>query len=276
MLSVLVLTLNEEANLPACLHSVSWSDDIVVLDSMSTDRTPALALDLGARVIQRPFDNWSAHQNWAVQNIPFKHPWVYYSDADELVTPALRDELLAVSARPDNPHAAYRLRYRNYFMGRWIRHCGIYPVWVLRLFRPEKVRWERLVNPVARVQGPEGRLEGHFEHHSFNKGLAAWFDKHNRYSTLEAEEALKSLAAGEPRWSALFSANPAHRRHALRALSFRVPSRPLLRFIYMYLLRLGVLDGLPGYHYCRLMAIYEYMIALKMNELRRREAGQDM
>ena len=91
MVSVLILTFNEEVNLPTCLKSLAWCDDIVVFDSFSTDRTLDIAKAAGARIIQRNFDNWSAHQNWAVAHIPFKHPWVYYSDADEVVTPQLAE-----------------------------------------------------------------------------------------------------------------------------------------------------------------------------------------
>jgi glycosyltransferase involved in cell wall biosynthesis len=163
-ISVLILTLNEQDNLPACLESLQWCDDIVVFDSFSTDRTVEIATAAHVRVIQRRFDNWAAHQNWAVQNIQFVHPWVYYSDADEIVPPALRDEMLAVAGDPNVRHVAYRMRYKNFFCNRWIRHCGIYPVWVLRLFRPDKVHWERLVNPVPIAHGSEGRLENHFHH----------------------------------------------------------------------------------------------------------------
>lgn len=276
MISVLILTLNEEANLPRCLDSVRWSDDVVVFDSFSSDRTVEIARAAGARVVQRRFDNWAAHQNWALENISFKHPWVYYSDADERVPPELRDEMLAVVRDFKRREVAYRLRYKNYFMGRWIRHCGIYPTWILRLFRPGKVRWERLVNPVALVDGPEGRLQAHFEHYSFNKGLNAWFEKHNRYSQQEAEESLKSLANGQWSLQHLLSRDAVARRRALKELSFRLPCRPLLRFAYMYFLRWGFLDGLPGYHYCRLLAIYEYMIVLKMKEIQRRERGLGM
>lgn len=271
MVSVLILTLNEQDNLPACLASVAWSDDIVVFDSLSTDRTVEIARAAGARVIQRPFDNWAAHQNWALANIAFKHPWVYYSDADEVVAPELRDELLAVARADGRGCVAYSVRYRNFFMGRWIRHCGIYPVWVLRFFRPERVKWERLVNPVPVVDGATGRLGAHFDHYSFSKGLDAWVDKHNRYSRQEAEECLKALAAGRrPALSALLGRDAAARRRALKELSVRMPCRPLLRFVYMYGLRLGFLDGRPGYHYCRLLAIYEYLIVVKMIERRRR------
>jgi len=273
MISVLILTLNEEENLPACLESVKWSDDIVVLDSFSTDKTVEIARSAGARIVQRQFDNWAAHQNWALENISFKNSWVYYSDADEIVTPELRDELFAIARNPEEKRVAFRLRYKNYFLGRWIRHCGIYPTWILRFFRPEKVCWERLVNPTPIINGPEGRLQGHFEHYSFNKGLNAWFEKHNRYSWHEASESLQSLATRKVSVGDFFSLDAVRRRRALKELSFRLPCRPTLRFLYMYFLRLGLLDGIAGYHYCRMLSAYEHMIVLKMQEILRRNQG---
>lgn len=276
-ISVLVLTLNEEVNLRRCLESLRWCDDVVVLDSGSTDHTVAIAQEFGARVIERPFDNWASHQNWALQSIEFRHPWLYYSDADEVITPELRDEMVAVASADAQPHVAYRLRYKNYFLGRWIRHCGIYPTWVLRFYKPDTVHYERLVNPTASVDGSVGLLQEHFLHFSFNKGLHAWLDKHNKYSTAEALETLRELRDGHIDWSGLFDwRNPARRRVALKHLSFRLPFRPLLRFLYMYVLKLGFLDGLGGFHYCTLLSIYEYMIVLKVKELRRRERGESV
>jgi len=271
-ISIFIQTLNEEANLPICLKSVAFSDDIVVLDSSSTDRTEDVARAAGARFFQRKYDGRAANQNWAVQNIQFKHPWVYYSDADEVVTPELRDEMLAVVARPPS-EVVFRVRFKNMFMGKWIRRSSLYPTWVPRLFRPEKIRWEREANPVPIVDGETGFLQQHFLHFSFNKGIAAWLEKHNAYSSHEARECLKSLENGKLNLGGLFSANAPGRRRALKELSFRAPWRPLLRFLYMYFLRLGIADGVPGYHYCRLLAIYEYMIVLKMKEIQRRQQG---
>ncbi|MGC4097920.1 MAG: glycosyltransferase family 2 protein [Nitrospira sp.] len=274
-ISVLILTLNEEANLQQCLESMQWSDDIVVLDSFSSDRTVKIAEEMGARVVQRRFDNWSAHQNWAIQHISFKHSWVYYSDADEIVPSELRDEMMAVTNDTNAEPVAYRMRYKNFFCNRWIKHCGIYPVWVLRLFRPDTVHWERLVNPVPVVRGVEGRLENHFHHYSFNKGLEAWFQKHNRYSSQEAEEGVKTIQNGFEDWAGLLSGRDgARRRRALKELSFRLPMRPTLRFLYMYVLRLGFMDGWEGLTYCRLLSMYEYLIVLKMRELERQQQGR--
>jgi glycosyltransferase involved in cell wall biosynthesis len=273
MISVLILTKNEELNLPHCLESLTWCDDIVVLDSGSSDRTVEIAERAGARVIVRPFDNWSSHLNWAGAEIEFKHPWLYYSDADEVMPEELRRELMSIAGDASNAHQAYRLRYKNFFMGRWIKHCGIYPVWVLRFYRPEAVRWERLVNPTAVISGSESRLQSHFHHFSFRKGMSAWVEKHNSYSTHEALESIRSLQAGRIPWGDLFQfKNPAARRVAMKELSFRMPCRAQLRFLYMYFIQLGFLDGLPGYHYCKLLSIYEYLITLKIREFREHDS----
>lgn len=268
-ISILILTLNEERNLAECLASVAWSDDIVVLDSLSTDRTAEIAKRTGARVILRPFDNWAAHQNWAVTEIRFRHPWVFYLDADERMTPELRAEIAAIAANPDERRVAFYCGRRNYFMGKWIRH--VYPPsQIMRFFRPAQVRFERLVNPTAVIDGPHGYLREMFIHYNFSKGLTEWFDKHNRYSTWEAEELVRETRLAM-RWTCVFSRDPAIRRKALKQLAYRLSCRPALVFGYLYLLRMGFLDGVPGWQYCRLRAIYEYMIDLKVQELRRRE-----
>jgi glycosyltransferase involved in cell wall biosynthesis len=273
MISVLILTKNEEANLPLCLRSLDWCDDVVVLDSYSTDRTIEIAKDFGARVYQRELRNWSDHQNWAVSNIDFYHPWVYYSDADEEITSELHAELLRVANDQNSPNVAYRVRFKNQFMGKWLRWSSLYPTWVLRFFKPDKVCWEREVNPIAIVDGPEGKLKGHFLHYSFNKGFDAWFEKHNRYSRQECDEAIKSIRKNERVLPGIVSRNPVTRRMCLKALSWRLPFRPFLRFAYMYFFRLGFLDGYAGFTYCRLIAMYEFMIDLKIKEFRRREKG---
>src|SRR3954465_13280803 len=161
--SALILTLNEEINISDCLESLSWCDDVVVLDSNSTDSTRAIAAKWGARVETRSFDNWSAHQNWAVQNIEFRHPWVLYLDADERCSFELRDEVLK-KAHPRAAEAAFRMRRKDIFMGRWLKHAQLYPSWFVRLFRPAKIRYERLVNPVAIVAGLVGELDAHIMH----------------------------------------------------------------------------------------------------------------
>jgi glycosyltransferase involved in cell wall biosynthesis len=269
--SILVLTLNEEINIGACLESLAWCDDIVVLDSLSTDRTRALAEVRGARVVTRAFDNWSAHQNWAVANIEFRHPWVLYFDADERCAPELRDEVLE-RARADAPEAAFRIRRKDFFMGRWLRHAQLYPTWLVRLFRPGHILYERLVNPVASVTGTTGELQGHIIHYPFSHGVSHWIARHNRYSDMEAIEAEK-VRGRSGGGGTLWSRDPNERRRALKDIFFRLPARPLVKFLYYYGWRRGFLDGRAGLTYATLQAIYEYMITVKGAELERRRRG---
>jgi glycosyltransferase involved in cell wall biosynthesis len=270
--SILILTLNEEQNLPSCLESVRWSDDIVVLDSYSTDQTVEIANAAGARVIQRRFDNWAAHQNWAVENIRFVHPWVFYLDADERMTDELRQEIDSIAGDPNEARVAFYCGRKNFFMGKWLKYSFRTEA-IMRFFRPEKIRFERLVNPTPIIHGSHGHLRGRLLHYNFSKGLTDWIAKHNQYALFEAMEGAKILAGETGRVPSLVSRDKAQRRKALKHLSFRLPFRPTLRFIYMYVLRLGFLDGWAGLTYCRLVAFYEYMIVLKMKEIQRRGRG---
>jgi glycosyltransferase involved in cell wall biosynthesis len=264
--SILILTKDEEINIERCIQSVSWSDDIVVFDSFSTDRTVELAEKLGARVIQRKFDNWSAHQNWGTENIKYKHDWVYYTDADETCDDQLRAELEALPETCGD-HAAFQVRRKDYFMGRWLKRSQLYPTWITRVFRPEKIRYERLVNPVAVVDGKTGHLEGHIIHYPFSHGVGHWFDRHNKYSQMEAQDLIGEVQE-KFHFLELFSRDAAVKRRALKTLAYKMPGRPFLMFGYLYFIRLGLLDGLPGLRYSIMRSMYEYMIDLKVVELR--------
>lgn len=269
--SVLILTLNEEKNLPACLESVRWSDDIVVFDSFSTDRTMEVAKAANARVVQTRFDNERVHRAESLK-VGFKHDWVYNPDADEITPPELAEEILSVTGDPRNPVVAYRVRRKDMFMGRWLKHSSLYPTWAVRLFRPAFISFERNINLKYVIGGPEGRLRNHYLHYSFNNGLDAWVEKHNRYSRLEAMELLSKARPGLC-WRELASGSAVERRRALKELSFSFPCRGLLRFLYTYFLKLGFLDGWPGYHYCVLLSFYEHLISLKSQEAECRSKG---
>lgn len=270
--SVLILTLNEENNLPACLATLSRFDDVVVLDSHSTDRTTSIAQELGVRVVQRKFDNWAAHQNWAMTHIAFKYPWVFYVDADERMTPELAEEIHAIAEDPKRQEVAFYCGRRNMFMDRWIKHA-MPPGNIMRFFKPGFIRFERLVNPTPVIDGLHGYLRHHLVHYNFSKGLTEWIEKHNKYSLMEAIQGLDEVRRGSLSAASVLSRDPAVRRKALKALSFRLPFRPLLKFFYLYIINRGFLDGRAGMTYCLLQSIYEYMIVIKMKELRREEQG---
>lgn len=273
--SIFIQTLNEEDNLPKCLDAFAWSDDIVVLDSFSTDRSKEIVREHGARWIEHKYEGRAAHQNWAMENIEFQHPWVYYSDADEIVTPELAAEIQRVTSDLTRPEVAYEVRRRDHFRGKWIRRSSQYPLWFVRLFQPGKIRWARKANPIPEIDGPVGRLENDYLHYPFSKGLKDWLWRHNRYSSYEAEETLRSLEASDFSFRELFSGNTAMRRQALKKLSFRLPCRPLQRFFYMYFWKRGFLDGTAGFHFCMLQTFYEYQIALKTYELRHKRPPGD-
>ncbi|HEY0785770.1 MAG TPA: glycosyltransferase family 2 protein [Acidobacteriaceae bacterium] len=268
MVSILILTKNEEADLPGCLASVAWSDDVHVLDSYSTDQTAAIAEQAGAKVTRRVFDNWAAHQNWALEHLPFRHAWVFYLDADERMTPGLVEAVKAAAGEPGEA-VAFRVRRRDFFLGTWLKHVQMNPFY-LRLFRPEKMRYERLVNPVSLPDGPSGSLAGYLDHFPFSKGMTHWLERHNSYSTLEARQILLNRATAK--WAArpmqAFTAQTVEeRRFHRKELFYRLPARPLVKFVLLYVVKRGFLDGRAGFVYAMLQAIYEYFIVLKTEEL---------
>ena len=271
-ISVLVLTLNEEVNIGPCLQSVQWSDDIVVLDSLSSDRTVEIAREHAARVVQRPFDNYAAQRNFGLQQ-EYKHPWVLMLDADERVPEDLRVEMLEATRMAGENVALFRMRRRDHLFGRWIRGSSGYPTWFGRLARVGRLRVERPINEEYHADGDLANLRNHLDHFPFNKGFAAWFAKHDRYSTMEAELRMNG-AAERLRWPDLFRRDADLRRRALKALAYRLPGRPLAMFAALYLLRGGILEGRAGLTFCLLRAWYEFMIDCKLTEMKLRRRGQ--
>ena len=265
---------NEEQNIGGCIDSVSWSDDICVLDSGSTDRTIEIAESKGCRIFNRTLDDWSSHLNWAVRTIPFKHDWVFHIDADERTFPDLVREMQEAVANHQNGHAAFKLRRKDYFGGVWLKHAQLYPTWFVRLFRRDSVTFERSMHHVANIRGTTGMLDGHFDHWPFSKGgVAFWIEKHNTYSTFEAKEQILKPPF-QP--ADALSGDPNKRRKALKALFGRLPFRPLVYFFYVYVFRLGFLDGMAGFHFAVLKAFYEYMISIKIREIREGNRARDV
>ena len=267
MISIFILTKNEAQDLPGCLQSVSWSDDIHVFDSYSTDGTLEIARAFGANIIQRHFDNWSTHQNWGLAKIRFRHPWVLYVDADERATPELSGNIRQVVQSPGD-HVAFRVRRRDFWGKRWLKHVQTSPYY-LRLFRPERMRYERLVNPVSIPDGPVGEVSGYLDHYPLSKGTTHWLNRHNSYSSLEAQQIARNRAVNEPYSlkQALFATDPNQRRFHQKEFFYRMPSRPFLKFLLLYVAKRGFLDGNAGFNYAVLQAFYEYMIVLKTKEL---------
>ncbi|RQZ41918.1 glycosyltransferase family 2 protein [Burkholderia sp. Bp9099] len=272
-ISVIILTKNEARDLPGCLESVAWCDDIHVYDSMSTDATVEIAKAFGATVTQRPFDNWASHQNWGLANIRFKHPWVFYIDADERMTDELvRSAKQAVASAGDV--VAFSIQRRDFFMGTWLKHVQTSPYY-LRLFRPERMRYERLVNPISIPDGPSARIAGYLDHFPFSKGLDHWVARHNSYSTLEAMQIVENRR-GQASFSlikALTSRDFHERRFHQKEIFYRIPMRPLAKFLLLYVGKRGFLDGKAGLTYAALQSIYEYLIIVKTDQINRQDAA---
>lgn len=266
--SILILTLNEEDNLSKCLESISWCDDVVVLDSYSKDGTVDVARAAGVRVYQRKFDDFAGQRNFALDEIDFKHPWVFQLDADEIFTPKLREACEREIAKDE--FSGYLVPSKLMFRGRWLRFSGTYPIFQTRLVKVGEIRF---------VQAGHGQREGESErglgtirepylHYNFSKGVEDWFARHNKYSSQEARETLR-LQGSEPiNWGDLFKGDRYRRRRSLKRIAMHVPARPIVRFVYLYLFKGGFLDGIPGFHYCVMLMVYDYLTGLKLTELR--------
>jgi glycosyltransferase involved in cell wall biosynthesis len=274
--SVVVPIKNEADNLPRCLESVLWADEIFVVDSGSTDDSAAVAERYGARVVQFHFNGtWPKKKNWALQTLPFRNEWVLILDADEVLPPAAGQEMADAIAKAGEI-CGYWINRRFFFLGRWLRH-SYYPNWNLRLFRHSLGRYERLTDADTKsgdnevhehviVQGPTARLRSEMDHYAF-PSVDVFIEKHNRYSNWEARVAVDGLL---PQSAEGLSNQRVERRRRLKLLSQRLPFRPLLRFLYIFVWQKGFLDGRDGYYFARLHATYEFLSVVKTYELRKR------
>lgn len=269
MFSIYILTYNEEIDIAACIESALMSDDIAIVDSCSSDRTLEIARRYPVRIAEHPFESHGRQRTWMLKSVPVKHEWVYILEADERMTPALFQECLQAIQSKD--YIGYYVAERVIFMNRWIRHSTQYPRYQMRLFRKDKVWFSDYGHTEREVcDGPTGFLQETYPHYTCSKGLSRWIEKHNRYSTDEAIETLRQLEKGESvsLRDLLFGHSEVARRRALKDLSLRLPCRPLLRFFYMYFLLGGFLDGQAGFAWCTLQAFYEYLILLKVREMK--------
>jgi glycosyltransferase involved in cell wall biosynthesis len=268
-ISILILTKNEQLDLLGCLESVAWSDDIHVLDSQSTDNTLQIAESFDAKITVRAFDDYASQRNFGLQ-LPFKYQWVLILDADERITPSLAIEMIAFVQSADSGIAGLRMRRRDIWWGRWLKHAQISPFYV-RLVRAGRAHYERAINEVLIVDGDIAELKEPFDHYPFSKGLDHWINKHNTYSRMEAELVAKGLVV-KPVWKiALFGKDFGERRVHQKAIFYDLPARPLIKLFYMLIVRRAFLDGWAGIRYSILQAIYEYFIVLKTKEIQSAE-----
>lgn len=279
--SVLIPAKNEEKNLPACLASVACADEIFVVDSQSDDRSVEICQEFGAQVVQFHFNgSWPKKKNWALENLPFRHEWVLIVDCDERITPELWEQI--DRAIHSQECSGYYINRRVFFLGRWIRHGGRYPDWNLRLFRHAAGRYENLqtsdtpntgdneVHEHVILQGKVGYLQADMLHEDF-RDIFQWLARHNRYSNWEARVYYNLLSGKGERGTigAKLFGDAVQRKRFLKRIWVRLPFKPLLRFILIYILQLGFLDGRAGFIYACLMSQYEHHIGVKLYELRR-------
>lgn len=275
--SVLVPIKNEASNLSRCLAAVAWADEIFVVDSHSTDGSIEIAQAHGAKVVQFDFiGTWPKKKNWALENLAFRNEWIFILDADEVLPPEAEEEFARTIANPGEI-AGYWINRRFMFMGRWLRH-SYYPNWNLRLFRHSLGRYEKLtdsntnsgdneVHEHVIVQGPTGRLQCEMDHYAF-PSVEVFVEKHNRYSNWEARVSADRRLPGS---ASQIRSGTVERRRKLKLFSQRLPCRPLLRFLYIYIWQRGFLDGREGYYFARLHAMYELLSVAKTYELAKRE-----
>ncbi|MEM8604676.1 MAG: glycosyltransferase family 2 protein [Cyanobacteria bacterium P01_H01_bin.121] len=269
-----MLTYNEEIDIAACIESAQLSDDIIVVDSCSTDKTAAIAQQYPVRFVEHAFDSHGKQRTWMLEALPPKHPWAYILEADERMTEALFAECLDAMQHPEN--VGYYVAERVLFMNTWIRRSTQYPRYQLRLLKHGSVWFDDYGHTEREVyKGPVGFLKETYPHYTCSKGMSRWIEKHNRYSTDEAKETLRQLQTGTVKWSDLvFGKTEVDRRRALKDLSVRLPFRPLLRFFYMYFFLGGILDGYAGFTWCTLQSFYEYLITIKLWELEHGTTGE--
>ncbi|EKE6589311.1 glycosyltransferase family 2 protein [Escherichia coli] len=260
--SVLIMTLNEQKNIASCIKSVQpFSDDIVVLDSISTDDTVAISNQLGARVYNRVFDNYASQRNYGINELKYDNTWLLMLDADEILTEELGEEILKLE--PDSNDAIFRFRRKDFFCNKWIKHSSGYPTWFGRLVKIGSVSVQREINEEYHTNGNVRMLQHHIDHFPFNNGVSFWLERHNKYSTMEADRMGESVSV---QYTKLFSKDPSDRRACLKSIVYKLPLRPLVVFMIFYIYKLGFLDGVPGLKFSLLKFFYEFMIDLKVEE----------
>jgi glycosyltransferase involved in cell wall biosynthesis len=267
IIEVMIPTANEIEHIAEVVANARQVGPVFVLDSGSTDGTQEAARQAGATVVEHAWEGYARQKNWGLANLSFQGQWVFLLDADERFTPALRAELRRRAADPASADGYYVNRLMI-FMGRPIRHGGLYPSWNLRFFRRGTCLYEdRAVHEHMVCSGQTAYLREHMLHVR-RETISQYLAKHLRYADLESGEWLKRRLGQRPGAATrrLFRDALRYRQWLRRNVWPHLPCRPLLRFFYMYGLRLGFLDGRAGYDMAMLMASYEYMISLLYRE----------
>ncbi len=266
--SVLIFTLNEELHLPSCLDCLGWSDDVIVVDSYSTDRTEAICRERGITFVQHGFEGFGSQRQWALGSVPITHDWVLILDADERVPEELAREISEVLTNVSDTVGAFRVRRRFHMWGRWLRYSSLYPNWVVRLVHKQRVRYvDRGHSETQIVDGEILDLRKDLIDENL-KGIDEWFARQSRYSRHEADYELMEQGKGRI-FAELFTSDPLLSRASLKRLAGRIPGRGLAYFLYSYFWRRGFLEGRDGFVFCLMRSMYQTMVAIKKYDRRR-------
>ena len=269
MISIIILTKNEELDIRACLESIKWSDDIHLLDSYSTDKTVEIATAFGAKVTANSFESFGKQRNFALDFLDIRNSWVLFIDADEIVTDQFRLAILETTKKADDDIAGYYCCCKMMLEGRWLKHCDNFPKWQFRLLKKGRARFTDFGHgqKESKVQGRIGYIKEPYLHYGFSKGWFQWIERHNKYSTQEAITRLTNL----PPFKNIFLKNSSSRNPALKSWLSKLPGWPFLRFFQAYFLNFGFMEGIPGFIYCANISYYEFLIQIKMREMVKRE-----
>ncbi len=271
--SVLIPTFNEQLNVAQCLSSVlGWADEVFVVDSFSADKTVEIAKEMGATVVQHKFEGYAEQKNWAMETLPLRNDWLLILDADEYVTAESREEMASLARENGRGYDGFLINRGFIFYGQWIRHCGWYPSWHLRFFKHRLGRYEsRPVDEHVMLRGKIGKLKHDLIHRDC-RDMDWWIAKHNRYATLSAiayGDLEKNQLADERIRPRLFGGYAERRRFLKERVWRHLPCRGILFFLYLYVFRLGFLDGRKGYMFCAMHGVFQQMKTAK--EWERRE-----
>jgi glycosyltransferase involved in cell wall biosynthesis len=269
MISVVILTKNEERDLPACLASLNWTDDVHVLDSGSTDNTVPIAEGFGAIISQNPFESFGKQRNFALDNLCLKYDWILFLDADEVVTSEFKAEVVKRISEADDSIAGFYCCWKMILEGKWLKYCDNFPKWQFRMLKKGRASFTDFGHGQKEgiVDGKIEYIKEPYLHYGFSKGWALWLERHNRYSTLEAKERYLNT----PPFKNIFSKNSSIRNPALKSWLSKVPGWPMLRFLQAYIISLGFIEGKQGFIYCSNMAYYEFLIQIKIRELKNQD-----
>lgn len=265
--SVVVLAKNEASNIERCLKALEWADQVVVLDDGSTDATATIAIDCGAEVIDHPFQSFASQRNWALDHGKLRNHWVLMLDADEVSTEEFAAEIAHSISTAQDDTVAFRTCRKTILDDVWLKYSDGFPVWIMRLVRIGKARFEDSGHgevPVPKLDGQIGTIQSPFIHYAFSRGMDDWWTRHVKYAGREARREQEQHCDASP--FELFSTNASNRRRGLRSLARKLPARGTMRFLYQYVFKRGFLDGAAGLRFCRMMACYESIITIRKSE----------